>query len=599
MHISRRVRRGIAVATAALLMLGGCGGGSDDAAVIAPPPVGGPSPPPPSDTGVEHHVSGSVGDGPIVGARIRVYANSGLLMQETESSITADYELTVNTRGGRLYPLTIVADQGTDLVTGRPPDFKLSYALYRLAEQTTINLNPFSTLVFQVARTNGGINDSTVIAARHAVVSRYGFGLDSAVLPDPVETFIDDGNIHYIVKASEALGEMIRRTRDAVAATGWDVDGDFIVAALATDLADGWIDGKSTHQSSSRLAAVANVASAAVLVEALSNQLRVYGVNATAAMDQSIRQVRPDAPQSATTANVPIAAETFQQAIRALRAAQLVNPDPRIATTIRVLENATPGTLPKAIALQLPAGIHGVLRQATTDTAYVSEAVLDAINIQARSSSAITPPPGTDPEPPPPPPPPAPEPTPPPPPPPANNPPVISGSPNTSLVVGTAWSFTPTASDPDGDALTFSITGRPSWLSFNSSTGRLSGTPGSSRVGTNSNIRISVTDGIATTQLPAFSITVTAPELSTRSATLSWTPPTERTDGSPLGSLSGFKIYYGRNRSNLNQVVNIGSGITTYILEGLEPGAWHFGVTAVDTNGIESALSTVVSKTIP
>jgi hypothetical protein len=143
MHISRRVRRGIAVATAALLMLGGCGGGgSDDAAVIAPPPVGGPSPPPPSDTVVKHRVSGSVGDGPIVGARIRVYANSGLLLQETVSSITADYELTVNAHSG-LYPLTIVADQGTDLVTGRPPDFKLSYALYRLAEQTTINLNPF------------------------------------------------------------------------------------------------------------------------------------------------------------------------------------------------------------------------------------------------------------------------------------------------------------------------------------------------------------------------------------------------------------------------------------------------------------------------
>jgi hypothetical protein len=176
------------------------------------------------------------------------------------------------------------------------------------------------------------------------VVTRYGFGLDNAVLPDPIETPIDDDNIHNIVKASEALGEMIRRTRDAIAATGWDVDGDYIVSALAADLADGWIDGTGAHQSSARLAAVANVASAAVLIEAMSNQLMVYGVNATAAMDQSIRQVRPDASQSATTANVPIAAETFQQAIRALRAAQLVNPDPRIATTIQVMEAATPGT---------------------------------------------------------------------------------------------------------------------------------------------------------------------------------------------------------------------------------------------------------------
>jgi hypothetical protein len=416
-----------AVAVAMLLALGGCGGsGSDDSTNSAPPPAGGANPPPGGDTMVQSHVSGSVGDGPIVGARVRVFTNTGLLLQETESGITADYQLTVNTYGGN-FVLTIEADQGTDLVTGRAPDFKLSYAIYRPTSYTTINLNPFSTLVFQVARMNGGLNDSTVGAARQAVLTRYGFGLDSAVLPDPIETPIGNDNILYLVKASETLGEMIRRTRDAMAATGSNVDGDYIVSALAADLTDGWIDGKGAHQSSARLAAVANVASAAVLIEAMSNQLMVYGVNATAAMDQSIRQVRPNAPQSATTANVPIGAEAFQQAIRALRAAQLVNPDPRIATTIKVMESAKPGTLPAAIATQLPAGIHGVLRKATTDTAFVSEAVLNAVNLQARTTNAIAPPPQPEPEPTPPPPvtppPPPPPVTPPPPPPPVTPPP--------------------------------------------------------------------------------------------------------------------------------------------------------------------------------
>jgi hypothetical protein len=308
MYLAARIQPWPSLVIAVLLMLGGCLGGSDsdESATVTPPPAGGATPPPGGDNVVINHVSGSVGDGPIVGARIRVFANNGVLLDETKSGITADYWLTVNTEAAN-YALTIEADRGTDLVTGRAPDFKLSYAIYRPASYTTINLNPFSTLVFQVARTNGGISESTVAAARHTVVTRYGFGLDSTVLPDPIETPIGNDNILNLVKASEALGEMIRRTRDAMAATGSNVDGDYIVSALAADLADGWIDGKGTHQDSARLAAVANVASAAVLIEAMSNQLMVYGVNATEAMDQSILQVRPDALQSATTADVPSA----------------------------------------------------------------------------------------------------------------------------------------------------------------------------------------------------------------------------------------------------------------------------------------------------
>src|SRR5205814_8237654 len=42
-----------------------------------------------------------------------------------------------------------------------------------------------------------------------------------------------------------------------------------------------------------------------------------------------------------------------------------------------------------------------------------------------------------------------------------NRPPTISGTPATTATTGTAYSFTPTASDPDGDTLTFSITNPP------------------------------------------------------------------------------------------------------------------------------------------
>ncbi|EGM69340.1 putative Ig domain-containing protein [Shewanella sp. HN-41] len=90
-----------------------------------------------------------------------------------------------------------------------------------------------------------------------------------------------------------------------------------------------------------------------------------------------------------------------------------------------------------------------------------------------------------------------------------NDAPVISGTPATSVNEDSAYSFTPTASDEDsGDSLSFVITNQPSWASFNSSTGQLSGTPTNADVGTTAGIVIGVFDGTVTTHLSSFSITV-------------------------------------------------------------------------------------------
>ena len=75
-------------------------------------------------------------------------------------------------------------------------------------------------------------------------------------------------------------------------------------------------------------------------------------------------------------------------------------------------------------------------------------------------------------------------------PPPANRPPTITGTPPSTAPVGVAYAFTPTATDPDGNPLTYSIANRPSWATFNTTTGRLSGTPTSANVGSYGNIVI-------------------------------------------------------------------------------------------------------------
>ena len=178
----------------------------------------------------------------------------------------------------------------------------------------------------------------------------------------------------------------------------------------------------------------------------------------------------------------------------------------------------------------------------------------------------------------------------------SNSAPVISGSPARSVTVGSAYSFRPTASDANGDALTFSIANKPSWASFSTSTGQLSGTPASSYAGTYSNVVISVSDGKVKTSLPAFSIDVTQATMG--SATLSWTAPTENTDGTALTNLSGYRILYGTSASSLSKVVTIANaGLTTYVID-LIPGTYYFAVKAYTATGAQSASSNVVAKVV-
>src|SRR5512138_1394325 len=92
-----------------------------------------------------------------------------------------------------------------------------------------------------------------------------------------------------------------------------------------------------------------------------------------------------------------------------------------------------------------------------------------------------------------------------------NGPPTISGTPAVSVVAGAAYTFKPTASDPNNDALTFSIRNRPAWATFSPTDGKLTGTPLVANVGTFADIVISVSDGQAAVSLPAFTIVVTPP----------------------------------------------------------------------------------------
>ncbi|MCU8085751.1 beta strand repeat-containing protein, partial [Shewanella sp. SM23] len=104
-----------------------------------------------------------------------------------------------------------------------------------------------------------------------------------------------------------------------------------------------------------------------------------------------------------------------------------------------------------------------------------------------------------------------------------NDAPTISSTAVTAAIQDTAYSYALTATDSDtGDSLTLSAVTKPSWLSFNATTGLLSGTPSNADVGSHAvTLRVTDTDGLTADQ--SFSITVTnvndAPTISSTAVT--------------------------------------------------------------------------------
>jgi fibronectin type 3 domain-containing protein len=84
-------------------------------------------------------------------------------------------------------------------------------------------------------------------------------------------------------------------------------------------------------------------------------------------------------------------------------------------------------------------------------------------------------------------------------------------------------------------------------------------------------------------------------------ASITWTAPTQNTDDTELTNLTGFKIYYGEVESNLDVSITIDdSDAYAWVIEDLKPGTtYYFAVTAVNSQGIESAFSSIASKFIP
>jgi Putative Ig domain len=171
----------------------------------------------------------------------------------------------------------------------------------------------------------------------------------------------------------------------------------------------------------------------------------------------------------------------------------------------------------------------------------------------------------------------------------------ITGVPAPAATVGQTYSFQPQATAPSGSTARFAITNKPSWASFNTATGELSGTPSSSQMGQYAGITIKLTAGTQSATLAPFSITVES-ATAVAAVTLSWQAPTENSDGSPLVDLKGYKVFYGLASKSYTGSVDLPNpGLTMYVVQNLAMGTYYFAIGAYNAAGQLSSMSGEVS----
>jgi hypothetical protein len=83
-----------------------------------------------------------------------------------------------------------------------------------------------------------------------------------------------------------------------------------------------------------------------------------------------------------------------------------------------------------------------------------------------------------------------------------------------------------------------------------------------------------------------------------RSAVVSWTAPTQNSDGSSLTDLAGFKVRWGSASRNYTFSASVTGPAATTFQTALDPGTWYFAVTALNAAGQESAPSSEATRTV-
>jgi len=335
-------------------------------------------------------VSGSVGDGPIVGAEVLLVDANGDLVGSTTSNNQARYSIDIP--GDTPLPVTATASGGTDLVTGFAADFALSALVHSTGEQN-LNISPLTTLVARSAQCGNdtsATNLADILADRWSAVRRsLDIGIDSVAMGDPMSGSIGPDNVETFVLANEAMGEWIRRTGSGLNASGQIIELDEVVEVLACDLADGEMDGRlvaAVGDNDVRVLGTAKAAEIGVRLEVLAGRLEVNSFDASEAMNNAIRSIMPE-KQDADVNSVPIASSAIDQAIASIRVLQSVYGDSELNELAQTLMAIDPSDITATVDAALSTGVQNTLTGFPQRVALADESEIRQLNEATQEQS--------------------------------------------------------------------------------------------------------------------------------------------------------------------------------------------------------------------
>ncbi|MDJ0782529.1 MAG: putative Ig domain-containing protein [Desulfosarcinaceae bacterium] len=175
----------------------------------------------------------------------------------------------------------------------------------------------------------------------------------------------------------------------------------------------------------------------------------------------------------------------------------------------------------------------------------------------------------------------------------SNTAPSITSTAPTSVAPGDTYTYQPTANDPDGDTLTWSLTDEPSGMTIDAATGAISWTPAAG-VTTSGTFTLTVDDGaavdtetitIAVTSNAAPTITSSAPASATVGQRYRYAPVADDAEGDTLAwSLTGAPS---------NMSLDTVTGVLTWTPAAGDEGDVTFTLTVSDATGSDEQIISI------
>ncbi|MBF0622341.1 MAG: DUF1566 domain-containing protein [Magnetococcales bacterium] len=190
-------------------------------------------------------VKGTVSDGPLDGATITVKnADASLCGSAVTTGDDARYSFTVPNEC--TYPLTFEAAGGQDLTSNRVNETTFT-SMASSSSVNTVNISTLTSLIVQTAIAQSGSNTpsaSDLSSASTSIMRQFNFGATSEDTDfDPITGTMDGDNAASSLRAMETTAELVRRVIGGVDSTRFDA----ALSALATDMADGAINGANSN----------------------------------------------------------------------------------------------------------------------------------------------------------------------------------------------------------------------------------------------------------------------------------------------------------------------------------------------------------------